>query len=1016
MIDAAVAALARDAGGADGDGRPPRRARRPGRPEPREGRARPAPASRSTSRARRSRTGATAPTPSCGSTSASTPTGASSCAQFVALSPTPLERAEPLEQLRALEHGHRIRAAVVEGWRSVPVDVPADVARVEAILAARTLTGCRTRGRLPSPEPERRSLPALAAALFFLSGAGALVVETLWLRWLRALLGATAPGRLRDARRVLPRPGAAAPRLAARLRRRAPRPLALYGALELAAAAWALAVPTLLRVGESALLPALRRRARASPRSSPALRFAAALAATLPASAAFGATLPALAAAVVGAPAALGRRGAALYGANVLGAAARHRARVVLASGRARRPGGVRRRRGGARGRGRDGARSSRGGSARSRARRPRSRRASRAVAQAKRASGRRAAESGGARLAALAALSGFATFAAEILLLQSFALVLDQSVYAFGAVLCVVLLALGAAALAVAALLARGVDPRALLAVGLGGGGARASSRFPPRSSRRPDGLALLAQRTAVAGLPARVARHRARDRRAGAPRRGARASPRRSAPRGCAAATPAPRRASAGSPPRTPPARSPARSPRPGCSSRSSASGPRSRRSPRSTRRRARARAGRAARARRARDASRCRRGGPRARCGAVAGAARGARARRDAAARSSRPRPGQVAVVESAGDLRIQIDNHYALGGSARRSTRSARRTCRCCSTRARGASRGSARRPASAPARRSLHPSSGSRSSSSCRAWRARRARWFGAVEPRACTPTRAASVVLDDGRNFVRATAGALRRRRRRPLRAVAGGRGRRSTRASTSRRCAHGSLRTAPSASGCPLYQLSDAELRIVLATYLDVFPDAALFRGDFYGRFPIVALVGYAGRAPDAAAIGDGGRRPRARRRRGPLGDAPDRLLEPLRRAARPARGGARRRAAQHGRPARPRVPRRAEPRGRRARAGRRLHRRALRDVRAGGRGAGSPQQDARFGALGAERLRAAAGGHALQSADALFAAGRARRERARRSPPPPRSSRASSWRTPRPDPSVWSAVWRDD
>jgi 3-deoxy-manno-octulosonate cytidylyltransferase (CMP-KDO synthetase) len=58
-------------------------------------------------------------------------------ARYVTLAPTPLERAEQLEQLRALEHGHRIRAAVVEGWRSVPVDVPADVARVEAILARR---------------------------------------------------------------------------------------------------------------------------------------------------------------------------------------------------------------------------------------------------------------------------------------------------------------------------------------------------------------------------------------------------------------------------------------------------------------------------------------------------------------------------------------------------------------------------------------------------------------------------------------------------------------------------------------------------------------------------------------------------------------------------------------------------------------------------------------------------------------------------------------------------------------
>ena len=54
---------------------------------------------------------------------------------FVKLPRTPAEQAEELEQLRALEHGHRIRAAIIEGWTSVPVDVPADVATVEALLA-----------------------------------------------------------------------------------------------------------------------------------------------------------------------------------------------------------------------------------------------------------------------------------------------------------------------------------------------------------------------------------------------------------------------------------------------------------------------------------------------------------------------------------------------------------------------------------------------------------------------------------------------------------------------------------------------------------------------------------------------------------------------------------------------------------------------------------------------------------------------------------------------------------------
>jgi len=57
--------------------------------------------------------------------------------ELVTLPQTPAERAERLEQLRALEHGHEIRCAVIDGWRSVPVDVPEDVARVEAALAAR---------------------------------------------------------------------------------------------------------------------------------------------------------------------------------------------------------------------------------------------------------------------------------------------------------------------------------------------------------------------------------------------------------------------------------------------------------------------------------------------------------------------------------------------------------------------------------------------------------------------------------------------------------------------------------------------------------------------------------------------------------------------------------------------------------------------------------------------------------------------------------------------------------------
>ena len=57
--------------------------------------------------------------------------------RYVELPPTEAECAEALEQLRALEHGHRIRVAVIDGWRSTPVDTPEDVDRVEAALESR---------------------------------------------------------------------------------------------------------------------------------------------------------------------------------------------------------------------------------------------------------------------------------------------------------------------------------------------------------------------------------------------------------------------------------------------------------------------------------------------------------------------------------------------------------------------------------------------------------------------------------------------------------------------------------------------------------------------------------------------------------------------------------------------------------------------------------------------------------------------------------------------------------------
>jgi 3-deoxy-manno-octulosonate cytidylyltransferase (CMP-KDO synthetase) len=52
---------------------------------------------------------------------------------IVGAEPSSLEMAEGLEQLRALEHGIKIRTVEVDGW-GPSVDVPEDISRVEAVL------------------------------------------------------------------------------------------------------------------------------------------------------------------------------------------------------------------------------------------------------------------------------------------------------------------------------------------------------------------------------------------------------------------------------------------------------------------------------------------------------------------------------------------------------------------------------------------------------------------------------------------------------------------------------------------------------------------------------------------------------------------------------------------------------------------------------------------------------------------------------------------------------------------
>lgn len=54
--------------------------------------------------------------------------------RFAALVPTPLEKLESLEQLRALEHGHRIAVRLAPEPFPAGVDTPEDLARVDALV------------------------------------------------------------------------------------------------------------------------------------------------------------------------------------------------------------------------------------------------------------------------------------------------------------------------------------------------------------------------------------------------------------------------------------------------------------------------------------------------------------------------------------------------------------------------------------------------------------------------------------------------------------------------------------------------------------------------------------------------------------------------------------------------------------------------------------------------------------------------------------------------------------------
>ncbi len=301
--------------------------------------------------------------------------------------------------------------------------------------------------------------PLCLALLCLLSGAAALAVEIVWLRWLRVLLGATAPAVAATLTACFLGHAAGAA-WAARRSVSWHRSLKAYGVIELAAAVLSGCVPLLLNVSENALrwnYDALL----AHPNLLAGARFAAALLPLLPASFAFGASFPALANACLPELRQLGRGGTALYTVNTLGGAVGAALvtfgllewlgvpatySVAVAASAAAGSGAL--------------------------ILQQRMSRAALTTATAKETVKPRPVEtwtavhSGSSSRSTLfhsaplrpalffSALSGFGVFALQVLLVQAFAQVLNQSVYAFGAVLVAVLstLALGASIAAYAA------------------------------------------------------------------------------------------------------------------------------------------------------------------------------------------------------------------------------------------------------------------------------------------------------------------------------------------------------------------------------------------------------------------------------------------------------------------------------------------------------------------------------------------------------------------------------------
>ncbi|MEE9608057.1 MAG: hypothetical protein V3U03_09995 [Myxococcota bacterium] len=685
----------------------------------------------------------------------------------------------------------------------------------------------------------------LAAPLLFAAGAAALIVETTWMRWFALLFGATAPAAA--AALVAFFAGhAAGAALAARWIPRTRRPLAAYGALQIGAGLGALAVVPLLQVGEAATV-ALYADLLEFPGALTSWRLALALLATLPAALCVGAAFPAIGAAALAGPRQLGSAGSALYGFDLLGAAGG----TALAAFWLPAWIGVN----GSYGVG-VALLAAVGGTALA------LQRPVRALPSAAPPRPAQAARSD-TPLLLLATFSGFGALATQVLLVRAFDQILNGSVVAFGAVLVTVFTALALGAAFVALLeRTRRVDPRSLLgaslaaaALGLaafpaalhaasdglagvaGGGGWAAYAAAALRTVVVSSGLPLLAVAVAFPALFAAAGRRAAEppaDGGAGAPLGRLLAANTLGAIAGALVA-PFVLLPAAGlwgafltlalayglAALWVPPAR---------------------------LRARLWLGAGLAA-------------GGITIALAAPPLSSPLARvARGEVVLFQETSAAGVVSVVERGGERRIRTDNHYVLGGTEERvhEERQGHLPLLVHPTARRVAFLGTATGITAGAA--TLHPVSEIHLVEIVPGVIDAARGYFGQANRGVYDDPRA-RIVRDDARNFLRTTRSrfdAIVADLFVPWRARTASLYAREHFEAARRRLEPDGLFW----QWLPLYQLEEAEFRIIAATFLDVFPRAGVFRGDFYGRYPIAALAGWAGEPAPARAVSDAAER----------------------------------------------------------------------------------------------------------------------------------------------------------